>query len=352
MDPFTHLLTGAALARSGFNRKVAYATAAMVLAADVPDIDSLWSFRGSVPGFEHHRGWTHSFLGLPLDALIAFAIIWLVHRWRLKRGKATIAPVRWAMLYVLCLLAAASHLLLDFTNNYGVRPFFPFHDRWYNAGIVFIFDPVIFGVLLLALVAPPLFALVNSEVGARRQPFRGRGWSVFALLTVVCLWGLRTYERRQAINIAAQDGVPETMRVDANPYPINPFQWQTVTETPAFYRLATVNTLNNSIGDTETVYKPATTLATLAAKRSDLGRVYLDWAAYPIVEDLGTGAPVDDAPVAGQINTVIFGDMRFRYPTPILGRRVANPLGATVLVDQDHHVVDQRMSTVTGVGKR
>jgi len=39
MDPVTHFMTGAVLSRSGFNRKAAYATLAMTLAAEAPDLD-------------------------------------------------------------------------------------------------------------------------------------------------------------------------------------------------------------------------------------------------------------------------------------------------------------------------
>src|ERR1035437_288585 len=63
MEPVTHLLTGACLGRSGFNRTTAYATLTMVLAAEAPDIDLLWGLRGPVSEFQHHRGITHTFLG-------------------------------------------------------------------------------------------------------------------------------------------------------------------------------------------------------------------------------------------------------------------------------------------------
>ena len=63
MEPVTHFLTGACLGRSGFNRRTAYATLAMTLAAEAPDMDIFWGFRGPVAGFGHHRGITHTFLG-------------------------------------------------------------------------------------------------------------------------------------------------------------------------------------------------------------------------------------------------------------------------------------------------
>ena len=32
-------------------------------------------------------------------------------------------PPRWGLLFLYACLAGLSHILLDFTNNYGVRPF-------------------------------------------------------------------------------------------------------------------------------------------------------------------------------------------------------------------------------------
>src|SRR5271165_1465915 len=82
MEPLTHFLTGACLARAGFNRRTAYATLAMTLAAEAPDLDVLWAFRGPVAVLEHHRGITHTFLGAPFVALAVTGAVYLWHRFR------------------------------------------------------------------------------------------------------------------------------------------------------------------------------------------------------------------------------------------------------------------------------
>jgi len=87
MEPITHFMTGACLARSGFNRKAAYATLAMTMAAEAPDLDVLWSANGPVAGLQHHRGITHTLIGLPVDGLIVLGVVWLVHRWRMRRAR-------------------------------------------------------------------------------------------------------------------------------------------------------------------------------------------------------------------------------------------------------------------------
>src|ERR1700728_3510362 len=104
MEPVTHFLTGTCLGRSGFNRKTAYATLAMTLAAEAPDMDMLWGFRGPVAELEHHRGWTHSLVGAPVVALTVVALVWLLHRWR--RNKTTLViPPRWGLLFIFALIA-------------------------------------------------------------------------------------------------------------------------------------------------------------------------------------------------------------------------------------------------------
>ena len=64
-----------------------------------------------------------------------------------QKGKAP--PVHWGWLYATALVAALSHLLLDWTNNYGVRPFFPFNPRWYAGSFISIAEPVLLALLLL-----------------------------------------------------------------------------------------------------------------------------------------------------------------------------------------------------------
>ena len=46
-------------------------------------------------------------------------------------------------------------------------------------------------------------------------------------------------------------------------------------------------------GEMQTRYKPEETPVTLAAKRTYLGRVYLDWAQYPITEVTRVGEHLD-----------------------------------------------------------
>jgi inner membrane protein len=337
MEPVTHFLTGACLGRSGFNRKTAYATLAMTLAAEAPDIDILWGFRGPVAELQHHRGITHTLLGAPFMALLVTALVWLV--WRFRHKDPVLAP-RWFLIWLFALIADLSHILLDFTNNYGVRPFFPFNPHWYAWSIVFIFDPWIFLALLGALLMPAILGLADREIGAKKKPFRGRAWAIAALCFIVLWWGLRNAEHAQALALVQNGDYTREpiLRSAAEPYMVDPFHWHVLMETHDTYQLADVHTLSNQVqtNDTDIIYKPPITPSVAAAKQSYLGRVYLDWSSWPLVDDRGLlpipGSNVTPDPTW---HTIEFQDLRFGY-SPIASdspRPSSNPpLGGWVYV--------------------
>ena len=338
LEPVTHFLTGACLGRAGFNRKSGLATLTMTLAAEAPDLDILGRFRGATFNFAHHRGFTHSFLGVPLDAVAVVGFVYLVWRLRGKRTKNSNLPPRWGWLYLYACIAGLSHILLDFTNNYGVRPFWPFSEKWYSWDIVFIFEPVMFLLLIIGLVAPWVFGLIDSEIGARQKMPRGRVAAILALLGVVVMWGVRDYEHRRAVNALAARSYndAEPIRVSAYPHWVNPFQWDGVVETTSFFVLSQVDSLSPEVdpdGKLEIRYKPEESPVTLAAKKSYLGRVYLDWGKYPLVE-----AEPLQPPEEGWI--VHFQDLRFVGASRAMGRRDGRRvLGMAVKIDKNLRVV-------------
>ncbi len=332
MEPITHFLAGACLGRAGLNRKTALATATMTLAAEAADLDILGEFRGPVFGFAHHRGFTHSFLGVPLVAAVVVAFMYLIWRIRGRMTNIPNLPPRWGLLYLFACVAGFSHILLDFTNNYGVRPFWPFSEKWYSWDIVYIVEPMMLVLLVGGLALPSLFALVNEEIGARSRGPKGRTGATIALIGILCVWGLRDFEHRRAIAALQartyQDA--EAIRVSAFPYWLNPFRWSGVVETKNFFAVMWVDSIAPEVDPEnrmEIHYKPEETPVTLAAKKSYLGRVYLDWARYPITE-------TEELPPPEQGYLVRFYDLRYLYPG-----RDNPPLSAGVILDRDLKVV-------------
>jgi len=334
MEPVTHFLTGAVLSRAGCNRKTALATVTMALAAEAADLDVVAYVRGSATGFIAHRGITHTFLAVPLVAAFVVGVVWLCDRlWqRYRRGRPAPAVRRWGWLYLFACLAALSHLLLDFTNNYGLRPFYPFVRTWYAWDIVFIVEPLILVALVAALTLPWFFALIGSEIGVRHKGPRGRLAAITALIFIVALWGLRDFEHRRAL--AALDayefhGEP-SHRFAAFPSMVNPFLWSGVAETDTAYYTARVVSLTPEVdpgGRATSFFKPSA--ADLAsANDSRLGRAYLEWARFPVLESEHLPEPA-----GGQL--LRLRDVRFLYLNDT-GRDV---LSAYIQLDSAHRTV-------------
>src|SRR5215472_10298282 len=249
LEPITHFLTAACISRAGLNRKTGLATLTMVLAAEAPDVDILYYFGGSVTGFQHHRGFTHTLLGAPVVAGVVLAGVYGIYRLMRLGGQQPKHPPRWKLLFGYAFIAVLSHLFLDFANNYGVRPFAPFNPRWYSWNIAFIVDPLILAALFLGLVTPGLFGLITEEVGARKPQFRGRGGAIFAFVCMAVVLLVRDYQHRRAVsalNSITYRG-QDPSRVSAFANPLNPFAWNGVVETRDFFELVPVNSSSGQI---------------------------------------------------------------------------------------------------------
>ncbi len=190
MDNITHALAGLLLADatvSSVQRRVRRALpsgidapslarfrrAAVLLgvtAAEIPDADLVYSgpmvAMGKLGYLLHHRGHTHTVLW----ALVSAAVLFGVARWWWQRGlrgseradasSAIVSRIGLRALLLLAIMGTLSHLLLDFTNSYGVHPFWPFDNRWYYGDAVFIVEP-----WLMVIAIPPLVWGPRSRLG-------------------------------------------------------------------------------------------------------------------------------------------------------------------------------------------
>jgi inner membrane protein len=247
--------------------------------------------KGSVSGFVCHRGATHTLCGIPLVSALVLALVFIGHglRRRFRPPPAGGAMPRWGLLYLFACVAGYSHLLLDFTNSYGVRPLWPWWPKWYAWDIVFIIEPVLLAVLIAGLAFPSLFALINREIGVRETMPRGRIGAAIALTLMLLLWGVRDYEHRRAVNaieaLAYQGKIPA--RASAFPRMANPFLWNGVADLGDSYIAMDVDSLAPAVdpeGRARVYAKPEWTPAANAARNTLLGRAYLEWARYPLVQ--------------------------------------------------------------------
>jgi inner membrane protein len=211
MDNVTHSLVGLMLSRmTGRN------AAMMVIAANLPDIDIVSWAGGTLTYLEWHRGIAHSLIAAPLLALLPM-LLFRSRNWQS---------------YLACLAGVLSHLLLDWTNVYGIRLLLPFSTRWLHLDITDVVDPWILLALLLAIAAPALAGLVSSEIGAKKSFGVKRGWAWVALLFLLAYEGGRFAAHQRALAVMGArlyEGRP-AIRLSAIPNRWTPFQWRGVAE--------------------------------------------------------------------------------------------------------------------------
>ena len=147
MDNLTHSLVGAVLGRTGLKRLTGRAMPALILSANLPDIDSFVAPLFGIDPLGEHRGFTHGVGGLVTMPFLAAAIILTWEKLRPGKG----GPVKPLPLLLLCLIGTLSHPLLDFMNTYGVRLLEPLSHKWFYADTLFIIDPWIWIMLILGL---------------------------------------------------------------------------------------------------------------------------------------------------------------------------------------------------------
>lgn len=164
MDNVTHSLAGLLLAECAVRLRARGAgadpsprfrtTAAIigVVAANLPDADLLYTGVGGdrLAYMLHHRGYTHTVLLAVVGALLVWGVAWMV--WR-QRAPSSIPRHDSRWLLGLALAGTLSHLVLDWTNSYGVHPFWPLDDGWLYGDSVFIVEPWFWVVAVPPLVA-------------------------------------------------------------------------------------------------------------------------------------------------------------------------------------------------------
>ena len=319
MDPLTHTAIGLFLSRAGLNRWTPRAAPILMLAANAPDIDIVSAAGGSIGYLHYHRHLTHSLIAMPVMALLPVLLVRI----------ATRKPIRWAGAYCAALIAVASHLLLDWTNAYGIRLALPFSGRWFGGDFTGVVDPWIWGVCLLGVAGPFLSRLVGSEIasGARTDRRHGLGFAIFALLAVFLYDGgraaLHARAEAQLETRLYRESVP--LRVAALPSLANPLRWRGLVETGEFYAVAEVNLAEEFDPSRATLFRqPDAEPALQAARRAPLIQEFLRFARFP----LWRVTPADQPENARLVEVF---DLRFGTP-----REPA--FVASALVDSGLHV--------------
>lgn len=211
MDNLTHSLIGAALGQAGLKARSGLAMPALILAANLPDIDAPCVVYG-VESLAMRRGITHGPIALLVLPVLLAGALWGFDRWQARRGTrpAGRAPVHFGCLAALGWIGALSHPLFDWFNNYGVRLLEPFSGRWFYGDTLFTID-----IWILIVLGAGLYRSIQRErTGAANWAVPARlSLAVLAIYVGANQWLSRASEQ------AASAIEPRMQLAVANPIP-------------------------------------------------------------------------------------------------------------------------------------
>ena len=358
MDNFTHSLIGLAASKAGLEKLSPGTTTLCLLAANAPDSDIVTLIFGRWTYLQHHRGITHSIVGTIALALALPLVFYLVEA-VIARVRNRTRSIRLRGLLIASIIVSATHPIMDWTNNYGVRFLLPWNSRWFYGDFVFVIDPFLWmilggavflltsetkrqvaGWLVLALLTSYLVVFGPADRGGLANAtllrivwimvlvglvvlFRqaGKRWGVkipvAALVIVGCylagLFLVHTMALRraqsEASTIAAENN-ERVIEVAAMPTLANPLNWLCVVETErAAYRFNLALMGSGSARSNVVRYeKPEASHSPAVdeAERDSRSQVFLGFARFPVVKVVGEDCLTQ--------TLVQFADLRYTEP--------------------------------------
>ncbi len=229
MDNLTHSLVGAVLGQAGLKRTTGLAMPALIIGANLPDVDAACFFW--LHGTEHlafRRGITHGPPALVLLPLILAGLLWAFDRWQTKRGTRPEGrlPVRFGWLYAMAFIGCLSHPFFDWLNVYGIRLLEPFSSQWFYGDTLFIIDPWLWAMLIAAV-----------WVSRRREKAGAAKWARPAQVGIAAMLvyiGANGFVSASAVVAASLEGksfgrAPSPYaRIIASPVPLAPWRREIV----------------------------------------------------------------------------------------------------------------------------
>ncbi len=140
-------MTAAVLCKAGLDKKTPVAMPALIIGANLPDLDVLGVLFGK-NYLDFHRGITHAVLGTVVLSAGLAGLFWLGSLVVSRKPERRLA---FGPLLYVCFIGLLSHPLLDFLNEYGLRPWLPFSPKRYYGDLVGIVDPWMWVILGAAL---------------------------------------------------------------------------------------------------------------------------------------------------------------------------------------------------------
>lgn len=200
MDTGTHIAMGIAIgglatldpAIAADNALFQSVMVGTIVGSVAPDLDTILKFKNNASYIKHHRGITHSIPAIFIWGILLSTLIYMI-----------MPGASFSRVWLWTFIAVSLHVLVDLFNVYGTQALLPFSNRWLALGFINTFDPFIFGLHIVGVVA--WFLGMNP----------GATWlGIYLILALYCL--IRYLDQQEIVH-QIKEKYPSLERVVTSP---------------------------------------------------------------------------------------------------------------------------------------
>lgn len=220
MDTATHVVMGIAIGGLAtidpvVSAEHATAQAVMIgaiIGSQAPDLDTILKLQNNAKYIRNHRGITHS---IPAIILWPILISILIHYF--------IPTANFIHIWSWTFLAVILHVFVDIFNAYGTQALRPFTKKWIALGVINTFDPFIFSIHILGILA---WTLGSSPA-----------YTFFSIYVVLICYYFIRFRQKQKISKIVNEKIGDVTQIIISPT-IHFNQWHLAITTKDFFYVA------------------------------------------------------------------------------------------------------------------
>lgn len=321
MDSISHMVAGA-LTPIAFSRAPKRTVLVLfgVIAGELPDIDTFYSYGTAEGILSFHRGITHALIWQPITAFVlAFLGYYLFFRSKKSLAPPSHTPVLlkqpvpFISLFFIALIALYTHVYLDVMTTYGTQIFLPFSDQRIFYPSMFIVDLLLLlpaaGMLIYALrQSPTLHFPVPESAPARifskKSCIAARIGLLWMLLYPLINLGIN----HGATLWYAKELKENNATISLMTEPFSPFFWKLVREDATSYSIGTIS-LGSSIENVQflSFTKANPVFLDMLSSRINIFDFYRNFSTFIVQEK----KPEKNASTEQALTRYIFSDIRY-----------------------------------------
>lgn len=230
---------------------------AMLIAANIPDIDAVIRFLGAGFYLVHHRQLSHSIIGITVLSLLIALVCTKFRKDEFKKY------------WMLAFGGTVAHVFLDVITSWGTQVFYPFNNIRYEFSLIPIIDIYVLAIFIAGLVFIRLRPVESAKIAK----------AVLFMLFVFLIFksGLKVYADH---SVEKLNGYQD---VKVMPSFTNPFEWRAIINEPDMYIINDFDV--STIGYGEFKFYPKTENPLIEkSKESIIVKQFQEFSLYPYAE--------------------------------------------------------------------